>query len=234
MDLTNLESDNQNMEPLTTQEALVIGFIEQFWNARGFFPPPNDLKRRGVTDTNALYRKPVFIKAMQSRGITIPSDMGAPVDLSKEQLAAILAMTDPLDRRLASSKLKLLGITTQQWNAWMKSEVFKSYVHELSAKNFVDGIHMAQVGLAKKLEDGDVNAIKYYYEVTGRFQGGDSSNVQNLRLIIAKLVEVLQRRIKDPDLLGEIGRDFDIILSGGTPVAQIPAESVLPGVNGDI
>lgn len=229
-----MEPELEVREPLTTQEALVIGFIEQFWNRHGFFPPPTELRKRGVLDTNAFYKKPVFIKAMDARGISLPGGEGAPVDFSKSQLAAILAMTDPLDRRSAASKLKLLGVTTQQWQAWMKDDKFKDYVHELSAKNFVDGIHMAQVGLAKKLEDGDVNAIKYYYEVTGRFQGGESGNVQNVRIIITKLVEVLQRRIKDPELLAEIGRDFEIILSGGTPLAQIPAESVLPGVNGDI
>jgi len=222
------------MEPLTTNEALSISFIEEFWNKHGYFPPPSELRKRGVENPSALYTKPVFMKAMEGRGITIPGAEGPPVDFSKAQLAAILTMVDPLDRRTAASKLKLLGLTTQQWNAWMREEKFKNYVHELSAKNFVDGIHMAQTGLAKKLEDGDVNAIKYYYEVTGRFQGSDSGNVQNLRLIITKLVEVLQRRIKDPDLLREIGQDFEIILNGGTPVPQIPAESVLPGVNGDI
>lgn len=229
-----MDLDLRNTEPLTPSEALSIPYIEQFWHKHGYFPPPTELRKRGVDNVNAMCQKPIFMKAMESRGISIPASVDAPVDLSKAQLAAIITMTDYLDRRNAASKLKLLGLTTTQWNAWMRDEKFKKYVHELSAKNFSDSIHMAQVGLSKKLEDGDVNAIKYYYEVTGRFQGADSGNVQNIRLIITKLVEVLQRRIKDPQLLGEIGRDFEIILSGGTPVAQIPAESVLPGVNGDI
>lgn len=222
------------MEPLTTSEALCIGYIEEFWNQHGYFPPPSELRKRGVENASALYSKPVFRTAMEKRGITIPGDEGAPVDFSKAQLAAILTMVDPLDRRSAASKLKLLGLTTQQWNAWMRDTRFKEYVHELTAKNFVDGIHMAQVGLMKGLEEGKVDAIKYYYEVTGRFQGSDSGNVQNLRMVITKLVEVLQRRITDPELLRAIGQDFEIILNGGTPVPQIPAESVLPGVNGDI
>jgi hypothetical protein len=226
-------TDN-NIEPLTPTEVLVIPYIEEFWHKHGYFPPPTELKKRGVSNMNAMCQKPAFIKAMENRGIRIPASVDAPVDLSKAQLAAIITMTDYLDRRNAASKLKTLGLTTTQWNAWMRDEKFKNYVHDLSAKGFVDGVHMAQVGLAKKLEDGDVNAIKYYYEVTGRYQGGDSGNQQHVRLIITRLVEVLQRRIKDSDLLAEIGRDFEIILSGGTPVTQIPAESVLPGVNGDI
>jgi hypothetical protein len=222
------------MEPLTPTEVLTIPFIEEFWNKKGFFPPPLELRKRGVQNPSALLEKPVFIKAMESRGIIISDGVAEPpVDFSKAQLAAIVTMTDYLDQRSATSKLKNLGLTSTQWNAWMKDTKFKEYVHELSAKNFVDGIHMAQLGLARKLETGDVNAIKYYYEVTGRFQGGDQNN-QNIRLVITKLVEVLQRRIKDPELLAAIGRDFETILNGGTPAAQIPAESVLPGVNGDL
>lgn len=223
--------------PMTPSEVLCIVYIEEFWNKHGYFPPFDELKKRGVTDSNALCKKPAFIKAMTNRGIRLPASVEAPVDLSKEQLAAILTMTDYLDRRNAASKLKLLGITTAQWQGWMRDKSFKDYVHELSANNFVDGVHMAQTGLAKKLEDGDVNAIKYYYEVTGRFSSANnngSANEQNVRMVITKLVEVLQRKIKDPQLLQEIGIDFEIILNGGTPAAQIPAQSVLPGVNQDI
>lgn len=223
------------MEPLTPTEALTIPYIEEFWHKKGVFPPPRELRNRGVNDVSAMCQKPVFIKAMEKRGITIADGITEPpVDFSKAQLAAIMTMTDYLDQRSSTTKLKQLGLTTTQWNAWMKESKFKDYVHEISAKNFTDGVHMAQVGLAKKLESGDVNAIKYYYEVTGRYNGGEAGNQQNIRIVLTKLVEVLQRRIKDPELLAQIGRDFDTILSGGSLAPQIPAESMLPGVHGNL
>lgn len=216
-------------EPLTPEEVMQIPFIETFWNKNGFFPPKSKLLDRGIEDPERTYKKSAFIKAMENRGIIIGATEGrSPVDFSKAQLAAIMVMSDYLDKRSAHAKMRNLGLSTTQWNAWMKDKTFREYFHELTSKNFEEAISVIKVGLAKRAEEGNVDAIKYYYEVTGRSNNGGQTN-QNLRLIITRLVEVLQRRISDPELLAAIGHDFQIILDGDTPPPQIPAESMLPG-----
>lgn len=221
-------------EPLTPNEVMVIPYIEKFWHENGFFPPQAKLAQRGVQDPQILYKKTAFTKAMENRGIDLnATNVDSPVDLSKAQMAAIMVMADYFDKRSAHSKMRNLGLTTTQWNAWMKQKKFKEYFHNLTSKNFEEAIGSIQTGLTRKAEEGDINAIKYYYEITGRHNSGDQTN-QNIRLIITRLVEVLLRRIKDPELLAAIQYDFQLVLDGESTAPEVPQELLLPGVSGEL
>lgn len=222
------------LEPLTSRELSIVTWVEQYWHKNSRFPYLKEFKQKlgqlnfpqdfPVTD---LMEKPSFKRAMDNRGISIPSVTDVPVDLNNDQLAGILAVTNYLDKRSQSVKLKSLGITTSQWNGWLKNKIFKEYLHEVSSNTFKDSIHIAQESLVSKLESGDTSAIKLYMELTGRYQEG-GSQVANLRLILTKLVEVLRRRITDENLLRAIGQDFDLILSGQEPVPVAPPRIDIP------
>lgn len=203
------------MDPLTLDEFKIVTWVEQTWNITGKFPTVLELKDQFPEFNSKLLNKPVFMKAMENRGIGVPSKTEvAKGELSEEQLAAILSITDYHDKRTQSAKLRALGVSTVKWNGWMRDARFKHYVHNLSASVFDDAIHVAQMGLAKRLEAGDVNAAKFYMELTGRFNSGESTQLENLNLVIARLTEVLQIHIKDPDVLRLIYRDLDTALNG--------------------
>ena len=73
--------------------------------------------------------------------------------------------------------------------------------------------------MAKKVRSGDVPALKFYYEITGR---ASSPEAINLKMTMAKMIEAVQKHVKDPAVLQAIASE----LQGVAPVADVPATPI--------
>lgn len=214
-------SNNEILEPLSTDQIEVIAYIEKHWfKFNGHFPSYEVfIERFPNFDINDSLNHKTFRLALVNRGIDPPvgpldyDDLNMPQGITKEQLAAIVTVVNFEDRRSRATKLKELGITPQQWQGWLKQTAFKEFLHELSASNLSDAAYVANDALVRAMDRGDVNAIKYYGEITGRAQR-ESPQLQNIKIVLARVVESIQKHIKDPELLQAIGEDFERILSG--------------------
>lgn len=209
------------MEPMTPEQIRVVNYIEQHWHGSDTFPPVGRIKQRFPDlDLDATLKHETFRYALTMRGIDAPVgvvdnnySMIAPDELTKEQLAAITVMLNFNDTRSRTAKLKDLGISATQWAGWMKNKAFKEYVHDLSANNFQDALNVAHEGLLKSVDRGDTNAVKLYMELTGRYTA-ESTQMGNIKMVLAKLVESIQRHVTDPEVLRAIERDFEATLQG--------------------
>jgi len=213
------------MTPLSPLELEIVNWVEYYWHRNSEFPPLKNFIDKFGKDFSLqkLVDKQAFRNAMKNRGIALPLGAETPEELTSEQLAAILTVTDYLDKRTQASKLKSVGVSTTKWNGWLKNPAFKEYLHSVSSAGFTDALHTAQEGLLKRVEAGDVNAIKFYMEATGRYSG-ESGQLENIKVVLAKLGEILQIHIKDPELLRAIATDFQTVLAGGSvqsPTVQI-------------
>jgi hypothetical protein len=209
------------MIPLTANELTLIGYIEQRWHATGKFPRAEVLKEKFDTDIKALLAdKETFRLALVNRGIKYPNYdlIDLQLDgLSNEQVAAIITMVNWDDKRPRATKLKEMGITVVKWNGWMKEAAFVAYLQDLSSRHFQDALDKAQEGLMRSVERGDTNAIKLYMELTGRYSpgsAGQGATADNVRVILQRVVEVIQRHVKDPEILKLIGLDFEKVMNG--------------------
>jgi hypothetical protein len=204
-----------DMETVLTQDEIqVLHHVEAYWNLHGKWPatfPRKNIPPVGSFVLEESLQKQKFIKGLKNRGIALPH---ADLTLTDEQLAAILAVVNIDDRRSRSAKLKDMGIAAATFAGWMKNPEFKQYLHSLSAQTFEDAIHVANEGLLKAVDKGDVNAIKYYNELTGRVV---SPEVHNARVLISRLVQVIQTHVKDQGTLNLIARDFDSVMRGEEP-----------------
>lgn len=209
------------MIPLTSDELTLIGYIEQQWHSTGKFPRAELLLEKFGLDVKDLIREhEVFKRALINRGIKFPNYDLADFELdgiTNEQVAAIITILNFEDRRPRSTKLKEMGITTTQWNGWMKQPEFVAYLHDLSTKNFASALDKAHEGLLKNVERGDVNGIKLYLELTGKYTPGSGpggATGENVRILLQRLIEVIQIHVKDPLILRAIGEDFEKVMSG--------------------
>lgn len=200
--------------PLTSTEINVVNYVEQYWHRKNEFPPVGNLKGK-FPDLNVgeLLKHPTFNLSMLNRGIVVP-DTSLPDELTREQVAAALKYLDINDTRSLTSKLKEIGLSTTQWYGWMKQPAFKNFVQGSMTKDFDENLHVAQQGLMKAIDRGETHAIKFYYELTGR-HNGDTNNIGNIKVVLAQIIETIQRHVKDPDVLRAISQDFDVILGGG-------------------
>ncbi len=67
--------------------------------------------------------------------------------------------------------------------------------------------HEAHLALVDRVRSGDVSAIKYFNELTGRYLPQRSNNV-DVGLVLMRVVEILQKHISDPELQEVIGQDL--------------------------
>lgn len=201
-----------------TNEMLVgLSKIEQDWHRyREFKVPPG-------FDLEAAYANESFRYGLKIRGIEPPVDLrfkdsGAPRGLTEEQTAAILTVLNWEDKRSRARKLQELGIKTATWNGWMKNSEFRDYVMSLTVNQMQDALPVAHESLIKAMEKGSTEAIKFYMELTGRHVDSSSGQtMQNVKMVITRLIESIQRNVKDPQVLGLIQRDFEMILKGQDP-----------------
>lgn len=202
----------------------MINKIEEFWHRHEVFPDGNFFKRADFDIAENLKHE-TFHLALVKRGIKVPvvADRSVevmPDGLTPEQVAAITTVVNFEDRRPRSVKLREMGISPTQWGGWLKQKDFKDFLHQMTTTHLQDVLHVANEGLLSAVDRGDTNAIKFYYEVTGRHTQ-ESGSMQNLKVVVAKLIESVQRNVKDPDVLRAISTDFEIILSGGTPAQPV-------------
>lgn len=220
--------------PLTSKQIDVVTFIEQFWHDFGNFPDDNVIEQNVGSAFN-LYgldgmQNPTFQKALRNRGIVFKSQSQTKNPISRlttEQMSAILTVLDFNDKRSRRAKLASVGSNTQQWNGWMKDERFKAYYDKMASKIFHDSIDLVQEGVISAAERGSVEAARFYYEATGRSM---SPEVQNLKVLLARLVESIQRHVKDPTTISRIKRDFDILLEGREPEPPVDNVKEIGGI----
>lgn len=211
------------MQPLNQDELSLISWIEQKWHATGKFPRADLIQEKFGLDVKDLVREhEVFKRALINRGIRYPNyDLGD-IDLgglTNEQVAAIITVLNLEDRRPRATKFKEMGISVAQWNGWMKEPEFVAYLHDLSSKNFANALDKAHEGLIKTVERGDVNGIKFFMELTGRWAptgtgGTTGQTAENVKILLQRLIEVIQIHVKDPQVLRAIGEDFEKVMNG--------------------
>lgn len=206
---------------LTNKQHDLLNFIEQVWYLNGAIPTRDVCVGRGIC-SGTLYddsiKSDLFRAAMDSRGISVRSlddaDNGV---LTEEQLAAANTMLDLRDNRSQKKKLADLGIPTQKWEAWLRDAAFQAYLRQRAENLLGDNIHESHLALVDRVRSGDINAIKYYNEITGRYTPRSDSSI-DVNIVLLRVLETIQKHVKDPLVLEAIGDDLASITGSVTPV----------------
>ncbi len=72
------------------------------------------------------------------------------------------------------------------------------------------------------MKNGNINALKFYWEITGRSQ---SPELVNVKMMMMKVIEAVQKHVKDPAVLAAIGEEIQQAqrASVAIPPAEIPS-----------
>jgi hypothetical protein len=203
---------------------LVVAFVEEFWHAQKRFPSDSELLTKfnfgGVVAADAggpeeleLLQKLKLTKqfrlACKSRGITYnPFDPAGGSDFSvlePEQIAAISILTNFADTRPQNLKLSAIGVTPEQIQGWMVNPRFNRELASRADEQLNNIYPEAVTSLNRRVKNGNVAAIKFYFELTGR---AVTPEVINLKLAMQHLIEAVQKHVRDPDVLAAIASDF--------------------------
>jgi hypothetical protein len=154
-------------------------------------------KRPSITAIQQYKSTQHFRSGMAERGIEVEEAE----TLSQEQIACISLLTNMSDRRSLGSKLKALGIKEPKYRGWLKQKKFNDAIRGIAGRGLEEAIPLAEVALSNAAVDGDLHAIKFLMEVTGRYNPSQQQAI-DAQALIAVMVDAAQEVLgNDPEKL---------------------------------
>ena len=157
-----------------------------------------------------------FLTAMRERGIYWDAAKG----LTPEQVYALGIMTDPSSKKDLAGKLKSAGITMQTYRAWLKQPLFKAAIDQIGQEMLSDHVADVQTAVVSNAINGNMKAIEIYHQLTGQFDP-QKKQIEDLQRMVSLLLETIFRYVQDTTTLALINRDFEKIMQGKVPDAEL-------------
>ena len=210
MELTELkiqvETRNGHLMELTELKIQV----EQFFFQEGRTPLNKELEQ---LDPEFLQKLPELNAWIRESGLRQASNL-----LEPKQFIVAQMLLNTADRRSLRTKLKEANVTVAQFDRWRRTGVFTSYLRKEVQRRFKDADVSADLELVKLIEDGDLNSIKYYNEMTGRYQSPEEVNIQK---VLATIMEILVQYVGS-DVLVKVARELETkVLSRSIEVGEV-------------
>lgn len=207
---------------LTNKEKDLIKFYELQWLLSMRVPTVDEVAKhidQSLTSTNYYLQRAPVIKALQDRGI--PFQQHTQEELTSTQIAAASVMMNFADERPASEKLDELGILPATYYAWLNDPKFNNLVEMMSQRNLGNIKPTAIAEYTKKIQSGDKTVLLHYMDNTGVVKSNDAPQSETL---IRMLIEIIQKHVKDPELIMAIAQDIKLASANRTlEVAVQPA-----------
>lgn len=165
--------------------------FEEYWHANKEYP--NDtwiISEFGFTKDQCMFlnNSKFWLQSLDRRGIRRPETPVA--SLSPEQVAAIALITNYSDRRPVTARLEAMGVTQEMLHGWQSDPAFKRELEARARDTFQNIAPVAEIRLAQAIDKGNLNAIKFYFEVTGKAETPESIN---LKKAMTTMVEAIQK-----------------------------------------
>lgn len=113
--------------------------------------------------------------------------------LNERQIMTLKMLSETGDKRSKTAKLKDLGVSMAEFRGWMRQKEFNDSFQQMVGLSVKDAITLSEVKLADMAESGDLNAIKFLFEYTGKYnpaqqQAVDAQALMNVMIDAAQQV----------------------------------------------
>jgi len=195
----------------------VLSFIEQRYYETNLLPTKEAVCEKFNIDLRTfagISRRSEFQNAFAARGLPSyktlkANDKGL---LTPIQLATANILLNTHDRNTIRKKLAALNVTSTQFQAWQKQAAFMDYLRNESIARFNNADVDARTNLVKLVQDADLQAIKYYFELSGVYSP-NAQPILDLSRILASVLEILVKYLAPAELL-EVANQLEGTLNG--------------------
>lgn len=150
-------------------------------------------------------------ETLTKRGLP-PMDEALLVDEYPPQfILACNVLSTVADKRATATKLKEAGLTSMQWQGYLRNPKYRKYYEDLLSEAFGTTLLSAKQSLARNVESGDLASIKHLHEITGVYRPNQETQV-NLGLVIAQIMEILARFI-EPKILQQVADEVGNVIN---------------------
>ena len=214
---------------LSPAQSEFVTILDYEWHLKGTLNPEGIKEEYGYDDEefSLLQSSPVVHTALQERGINVKAiapdseiaQLAGRSKLTPIQLIVANSMLDLIDTRPPKKKLADLNVTPYQYQSWMKDPEFSKYLHERAEGLLDDVSHEVMLALIDKAMSGDMKAVSYYHEMTGRFVQQTSANTgggstHDLQQMIVRIIEIIVDEVDDFDLAQRISERLKGLVMG--------------------
>jgi hypothetical protein len=230
---------------LTPEAVEFVTVLDYEWHLKGNLDPAGIRNEYGYSEDefNRLAQDSSVHEALAERGISVKAiapDSETVKALGRSKLTPIQlivanSMLDLIDARPPKKKLADLNVSPYQYQSWMKDPEFRNYMHERSEGLLTDVSHEVMLSLIDKAMSGDMKAVAYYHEMTGRFisQTGSSQgqgSQHDLQSMIVRIVEIIVEEVEDPNTAARISERLKGLVMGHQLASAAVEVPVVPEI----
>ena len=142
--------------------------------------------------------------------------------MSDEQFKCLAIITDPTRKGGLAARLKLAGVSYACHNNWMNQPEYRKAYMALAEAIIENSLADVNTGLADAATRGDISAIKFFYELTGRYNPKEQTQIDTMSVLM-KVVEIISKHVTDPDTLTAIAGEMSLLtaVAGGNSVIPL-------------
>ena len=207
-----------NQGPLNATDQKLLNILEQEYLLSRLVPSAKVIEEKyaiAQQSYRSAFKKALFRQSLRARGIIIRGitdveDDELPGILTPEQLICANTILDLTDNRSRKKKLADLGVATATYEGWLRDPAFQNYLRQRTEHYLGDNVHEAHLALVDRAKTGDVNALKLYYEITGRHVSGSEKAI-DVQFLLTRILEIVMKYVDDPIKLEAMGAELEAL-----------------------
>ncbi len=222
MDISKFESRLESAKP-TKEQALfeLVLAAAVAADRRGFFVEAQTVidqdDRLSEDDVEMVWSTTKFQKALESRGIKTVANP----NLTLRQETFLQAYLNPMNLKPPTVLAKQMKISLSELDGWMRDKHFASAFSAKSEDNLKKYLPIADQVLGQMVQSGDMKAITFLNQLTGRFDPNARANL-DVPALLMQVQDIILRHVRDPITKRNIARELVALATGNSPVSVIP------------
>lgn len=193
------------------------------------------LMERGVEFDSAHLYDVVNETPVEAEDAPSPFPKKAPPPLTPLQLIVANKLLDLSDQKSESKKLRDCGVTTHRFQTWLRDPNFAGYLRDRTENMLGEYQHEAMLSLIDQVRSGNMKAIQYYHEMTGRYitqtaKNAGTTGAFDVKILLIRLIEILEDEIDDNALAARIGERIRGLVSANqtaNALMELPTHEVV-------
>lgn len=161
-----------------------------------------------------------FQRSLADRGIKTTNNPN--LTLRQEQF--LQAYLNPMNMLTPQVLAKRMKISLTEIDGWMRQKEFGAAMAAKSEDNLKKYLPMADAALGQKVQEGDMKAITFLNQLTGRFDANAKASL-DVPALLMQVQDIILRHVLDPAVKRNIAREL-IALASGTSHFGAVAEPV--------
>lgn len=210
---------------LSEEDLLLVAYIEENFWTNSVTPPVGNiagaLSMRPET-VDELLRNETIAEYLGSRGIPNPLvDSPSVEGLTAQQLFCANILLNAQDKSSLREKLKMAGVSVQQYYAWLNDSKFSGYLQQRAERVFAATEWQVRQKLVDNAVEGETQAIKLYFEMIGKYVSRSEHTV-NVEGLLSQVVEIVSYFLDQQQML-EFANMIEVLLQTGTVPKKLNA-----------